>query len=127
MNVGLRRWPDAAADGSRADGVGPQDHDLWAAVMVARLYAGDVQGYRDACAEQVRRHGTTADPGLAAALAWACARIPDDLADLTPAVRLAEVAVAAEPRPSLEAYVVALATHAPCSTGPAATRKRCLS
>jgi hypothetical protein len=110
-NVGLRRWADAAADASRADGVGPRDPDLWAAVMVARLSGGDVQGYRDACAEQVRRHGTTADPGLAAALAWACARIPDALGDPTPAARLAEVAVAAEPKPSPEVEVVALATH----------------
>jgi tetratricopeptide (TPR) repeat protein len=98
-NVQLLRWADADADAARAVGADLDVLDVpgWLDVMIARLHAGDLNGYRADCARRIRHLGPTTDADQANDLAWACARIPDALDDLTPAVRLAEHAVAAKP------------------------------
>jgi WD40 repeat protein/tetratricopeptide (TPR) repeat protein len=61
----------------------------------ACLAAGDGAGYRRVCKELLDRFGQTPDLDAANAVAWACAVGPGAAADLGPAVRLAERAVAA--------------------------------
>jgi WD40 repeat protein/tetratricopeptide (TPR) repeat protein len=62
-------------------------------VAQARLGANDASGYREACAEALRRFGETDDPVLAASLAWTCSLAPGASADPKRIVGLADRAL----------------------------------
>jgi Flp pilus assembly protein TadD len=66
----------------------------------ACLAAGDAAGYRQACTALLDVFGQTEDLDVANNVAWACTVGPGAAADLGPAVRLAERAVAARPNDS---------------------------
>jgi tetratricopeptide (TPR) repeat protein len=74
-----------------------QDWQLRTWHAKACLAAGDAGGYRRACTELLDRFGRTEDMDVANSVAWTCAVAPGASADLGPAVRLAERAVAARP------------------------------
>jgi tetratricopeptide (TPR) repeat protein len=71
-----------------------QGWQVWAWHAKACLAAGDGAGYRRACTELLDRFGQTQDLAVGNNVAWACAVGPGAAADLGPAVRLAERAVA---------------------------------
>jgi Flp pilus assembly protein TadD len=86
--------PAAFAGAVERDG---QDWQLRAWHAKACLAAGDTAGYRQACMALLDVFGRTEDMDVANSVAWACAVGPGAPADLGPAVRLAERAVAARP------------------------------
>jgi hypothetical protein len=61
------------------------------------LRQGDRAGYRQVCAQMLKRFGTSNDPWIAAEVALTCIQDPDAVSDPKQIVRLGEVAVAANP------------------------------
>jgi serine/threonine protein kinase/WD40 repeat protein/tetratricopeptide (TPR) repeat protein len=107
----LEQYREAVADFSRAEALGDWDKaaaDFAEAVagpnpgkaivaywlVLARLGASDLAGYRRACAEMARRFGPTQDRDAAFWVAWAGVLGPDALADSSMLVRSAEQALA---------------------------------
>jgi Flp pilus assembly protein TadD len=71
----------------------PSDHTAWFHSAAVRLRLGDVQGYRRACREMLRRFGGTVDPHVADRTAKTCLLAPDAVGDLKRPTELAETAV----------------------------------
>jgi WD40 repeat protein/tetratricopeptide (TPR) repeat protein len=94
------QWDRAAADLSKAAELTPDQDGPTRELALIRLRLGDQEGYRRACATLMERFGKTTDLNLANNVAWTCAMGPGALADLTPAVTLAEKAAAAGTRPN---------------------------
>jgi serine/threonine protein kinase/tetratricopeptide (TPR) repeat protein len=61
----LSEWDKAAADLARAVQESPSDHSLWHCYARAKLGAGDLDGFRHACADMCERFGKTSDPTVA--------------------------------------------------------------
>jgi hypothetical protein len=59
---------------------------------VLRLHTDDLEGYRRTCREMLERFGKTNDPREANEIAATCFLAPDAVADLEPALRLADCA-----------------------------------
>jgi tetratricopeptide (TPR) repeat protein len=92
------RWAEAAAAFTRAIEYGDDDFETWHHHLVLRLKAGDLDGYRKACAELVARFGSDGDRETVNFIAWSCALGPDAVADLACLRRSVEAAVARQPR-----------------------------
>jgi WD40 repeat protein/tetratricopeptide (TPR) repeat protein/tRNA A-37 threonylcarbamoyl transferase component Bud32 len=104
VHAELGRWPEAVQDFAQAvdlagrwPGTFPQGARVWGCLALARLQTGAADGYRKTCADLLKRFGQAKDAPNANSVAWTCALAPDAVADLAPAVRLAEKAVAATP------------------------------
>jgi WD40 repeat protein/serine/threonine protein kinase/Tfp pilus assembly protein PilF len=97
-HAALGHWRPASEDYARAVEGGPPDGLVWFKRALTLLALGDREGYRRHCARLLERYGKTDDPWVAIWVAWNCKLTPDALADFTPAVRLAEKAVAAAPK-----------------------------
>jgi tetratricopeptide (TPR) repeat protein len=96
--VALSRWDKAAFDlGEAVPGPNPGKVKVAYWLALAHLGAGDLPGYRRACAEMARRFGRDEDRETAFWLAWACALAPEALADASVLVRAGEKALAPPP------------------------------
>jgi tetratricopeptide (TPR) repeat protein len=95
----LARWKEAAADLGRALDVLPEDEALRCRHAEFLLAAGDLAGYRRACAALMRRRPASPDQGYR--VARVCLLGPEALRDLGPVIRLAEWALRS-PDPSSE-------------------------
>jgi WD40 repeat protein/serine/threonine protein kinase/tetratricopeptide (TPR) repeat protein len=91
------RWPAAAADYDRAINLGDKSLAVRAELAHIRLRLGDVAGYEKVCREALKRFGGTGDPETAAGVARMGVLRRGAVEDPRQLVRLAEVAVAAEP------------------------------
>jgi tetratricopeptide (TPR) repeat protein len=65
---------------------------------VLRLHLGGRDAHRAACADMLGRFGNASDPDAAFWTAWSCTLGPDAVSDWQPVVRLAEKALAADPK-----------------------------
>jgi tetratricopeptide (TPR) repeat protein len=98
VHAELQQWDKALADFSRSMELGgDQSASVWTRAALARLARADRAGYRRYCAELMTRHGKTENVTAANNLAWCCALAPEAIADLKPAVQLAEQAVTKAP------------------------------
>src|SRR5205085_280855 len=89
----------------------PADAELWCEVAAVRLLAGDADGYRQACARVLELFGKTKEPRTAYLTARACVLGPNGVADRAEPVRLAEQAVAADPRVAWSLHTLGLAHY----------------
>ena len=95
-------WDDAAADFERGFALHPPtDPSLWLSHAYLRMYVGDADGYRRACAAMLDKFGQTTDPTTALDIAQACTAGPDALPDYTRVIRLMDVIKADPNNPSL--------------------------
>jgi WD40 repeat protein/serine/threonine protein kinase/tetratricopeptide (TPR) repeat protein len=86
-------WEKAAAAFGKARRASRPSISVFTDEARTRLHQGDIEGYRQICADLVRDYGDATDAQTANNAAWACCLGPDGLADLTPAVGLSELAV----------------------------------
>jgi WD40 repeat protein len=73
---------------------------LWYDYCSAARARGDLSSYKAVCADLLKRFGDTRDPEVANPLAWMCAMMPGAVEDPARPLRLAEMAVASNPRNS---------------------------
>jgi WD40 repeat protein/tRNA A-37 threonylcarbamoyl transferase component Bud32/Flp pilus assembly protein TadD len=93
----LERWADADADFVAISGQGT-DVFPWYSHALLRWHLGDLDGYRTACAQMLERFDRTTDPYTLKMVTVACSQAPEAVADLARPLRLAEEAVAREPK-----------------------------
>jgi WD40 repeat protein/tetratricopeptide (TPR) repeat protein/tRNA A-37 threonylcarbamoyl transferase component Bud32 len=96
-HAALGHWPQAIADFKKS---GQLETDFrvagWHTLCLAAL--GDWPEHRRVCADILQRFGNTADVEMAQNLAWYCVRFRQGPADLDPAQKLADQAVAKQPK-----------------------------
>jgi tetratricopeptide (TPR) repeat protein len=105
----LDKWQEASD--AFAKGVDASDHDLQPLCQLAllRWAAGDVAGYRAACADLLSRHGDTAKGAQAVAIAMACTAGPDAVDDLNSVLVIIQRTAATDPQnPVLQTLVGAV-------------------
>jgi Flp pilus assembly protein TadD len=95
----LGRWAEADADFAKATDRGA-DVFSWYAHAVLRLHLGDREGYRNTCEQMLERFDKTEDRSTSQIVLHACTLAPGAVADPARAVRLAEKAVALDPKDS---------------------------
>jgi WD40 repeat protein/serine/threonine protein kinase/predicted Zn-dependent protease len=96
--VAMSDWDKAAADLSKAVAEPNLEKVVVAYwLALARLGAGDLAGYRSACAEMLQRFGATDQPDVAAWVAWTLVLAPDAVKDLDHSAKLADAAVRRAP------------------------------
>jgi tetratricopeptide (TPR) repeat protein len=93
----LGRWAEADADFVVAIERRAVPID-WFAHALMRLHLGDMEGYRAACERMLEHLDESEDPSTAHAIADTCATAPEAVADLGRPVRLAERAMASDPK-----------------------------
>jgi tetratricopeptide (TPR) repeat protein len=93
----LNRWEPAAADFAAAIAAGADDAEVWNYYALLRHQVGETDGYRKAC-QHMLRFGQTGTPSTANDMAWACLLVPGAVADATLPLRLAEKAMASDPK-----------------------------
>jgi tetratricopeptide (TPR) repeat protein len=91
----LGRWNDAAKDLERAAELADQPSCFQPVLLL--VTAGDMEGYRRACARLYEQFGQSDDPKIADWLAWICKFGPEAIDDLGRALEFAERAVASDP------------------------------
>jgi WD40 repeat protein/serine/threonine protein kinase len=84
----LGDWPRTLDYANRAIARGAVDPYTWHLQALARLQQADLPGYRQSCADLVRRFGQTAGAEPANNVAWTCALAPAAVPDLQPVIRL---------------------------------------
>jgi tetratricopeptide (TPR) repeat protein len=94
----LKQWDKCAADLGKGMQLGKSEGWVAGAHALALVAAGDIAGHRRACADLLQRSGQTDDPQLANDVAWVCVRVAGAVSDPVPPLKLAEKAVAAEPK-----------------------------
>ncbi len=105
----LGEWRDAAAHVNKAMQLKADAKPSAGLLAKVRLEAGDVEGYRKACHDLLGRHRDTTDPAVAQDIAWTCSLSTAEIAELAPAVKLAELALKANPTDPTAVIVHALA------------------
>jgi tetratricopeptide (TPR) repeat protein len=111
------RWDEATAAVDRARELRPGAQWNQHAGATLHLHAGDVEGYRRACRELLRRFGRTEDPETAATVARACSLAPGAVADLAPVRQLADRAATGTEKHSRYRNFVLARALADCRTG----------
>jgi WD40 repeat protein len=96
----LKDWPGVLEDATLAIGRGATDPWTWYLQAFSRLQQGDISGYRQSCAELLKRFGQTDQPEQANLVAWTCALAPAAVADLDRAIRLVSQAARTERAPN---------------------------
>jgi tetratricopeptide (TPR) repeat protein len=86
----LDRRAEAVPFFARARALRPDDPWEWYFEAVARLGAGDVDGYKNVCRAMLERFGNTRDRATALRVLYACVTIPDAVGDSARLVPLAE-------------------------------------
>ncbi len=94
----LEKWDEAAADYERAVELGETDWKTARPLALLYLRLGDENSYRKVCTRLLEAHGQTDDAGAANAIAETCVLIPEAVPDTAVVVRLAEAAVARQPK-----------------------------
>jgi tetratricopeptide (TPR) repeat protein/serine/threonine protein kinase/formylglycine-generating enzyme required for sulfatase activity len=84
------QWDKAAPALARAVELHPSDVWPWWRSATLSLHTGDFEGYRRACREMIERFGKTDDPTIASHTVRVCLLLPDAVADLERAVKLAD-------------------------------------
>jgi WD40 repeat protein/Tfp pilus assembly protein PilF len=90
-------WKNAAEDFAKAFELRPGDSLLgyWSALSL--LAAGELDRYRSACAQMLKRFGHRGDASTVQWMAWTCALGPDAASDLTQVVDAIKQLVASDP------------------------------
>ena len=86
-------WSEAAAYYARAAQHYPGVAYLYYQLAIARLIAGDLPGYRSACAAMLDRFKTAEDLQATYRLAYACIYVPDAVTDLPALIEVCERSV----------------------------------
>ena len=94
----LGEWDKADADFAKAVELAPERAHLHYCRAMAGLALVDPKRYHETCADMVMRFGHSPDLQTAYWSAWTCALAPDAVTDWQPVVRLAEQALAADPK-----------------------------
>ncbi|MBI3850935.1 MAG: serine/threonine protein kinase [Verrucomicrobia bacterium] len=90
-----RHWQEAAADFSRSVEFEPENHEAYHALAPLLVQSGDLQGYRQLCAQELARFRSTSDPRIAERTAKDCLILPDSGVDLSTVNAWADIAVTA--------------------------------
>jgi tetratricopeptide (TPR) repeat protein/WD40 repeat protein len=107
----LGRWDRAAADFKQLVERVPQFTNGPIIHAEALLGAGDVAGYRQACARLLEHHRGTNSPRTASYVTWLVVHVPEGVADPAGPVRLVNRAVAAGPENYAYAYTLGAALY----------------
>jgi tetratricopeptide (TPR) repeat protein len=94
----LGQWNKASADYAKAIQLKPEQVGTHYWLALVRAGAGDLAGYRSACAALLERFGQTDKPDVAHWVAWAAVLAPDAVKDLDRAVKMAESALRGDPK-----------------------------
>jgi serine/threonine protein kinase/uncharacterized protein HemY len=89
LHARRRQWAEAAEEFGRACALQPDDVYLWRFLAVTRLGAGQVDAYRRACGEMMKRFGKTEDLRTAWNVVYACTLREDAVPDKAALLRLA--------------------------------------
>ena len=89
----LGRWDQALAAIGKAAELDPGNQWYMFHATVLQHQTGDLAGYRRVCREMLKRFGDTRKPEFAERAAKTCLLVPDAVADLAPALALADRAV----------------------------------
>jgi tetratricopeptide (TPR) repeat protein len=111
LHAWFSRWQLAAADYNRATALIPNDPEFACQAAPVFLMAWDEEAYRRACTRAIELFGKTKEPRTAFLAARVCVLGPNAIAEGAEPVRLAEQAVAAEPRNSWYLHVLGLAHY----------------
>jgi tetratricopeptide (TPR) repeat protein len=112
------QWAKAAADLGKAVALGRHEPEVRFQSALALLAAGDVEGYRRACARLLQR-ADGSDAPARRLLARACTLAPDSGADLQALLRQAEQAVEADPRSAADRGLLGALLYRTGKFGPA--------
>jgi WD40 repeat protein len=93
----LGQWQEAVDDCSRSIAAGPSDVGPWYLQALGRLNLEDKSGYKQSCADMLKRFGSTDSYEDANDVAWVCALSPDAIAELNQVIALAIKVTKAEP------------------------------
>jgi WD40 repeat protein/serine/threonine protein kinase/tetratricopeptide (TPR) repeat protein len=105
----LRQFQLAAADFARNRDIGPDDSRVWYDYALVSLAAGDVAGYRSACADLHKRFGGATDVETARLAVWTATLAPRAVTDLGRLVTEAERCLHARPKSALYRLTLAAA------------------
>jgi serine/threonine protein kinase/tetratricopeptide (TPR) repeat protein len=111
----LGRWDDAAANFAEAARLAPNHPYVSLRLAMAHLARGDHGGYRNACAHLLERAKENPSPDRERLAVHACGMAPDAGVDMTRILRLAEQALADEPKTG--SYLAAARGAALCRAG----------
>jgi tetratricopeptide (TPR) repeat protein len=100
------QWDRASEDLEKAARLPGARAWLTHAVALLRLRSGDRRGYRDACAELVKRLERADDPATAIWAARACVLAPNGMVDPTPVIRRLERMTAQKPNDCLAHHLL---------------------
>jgi WD40 repeat protein/serine/threonine protein kinase/tetratricopeptide (TPR) repeat protein len=93
----LGRWDKAEADFDIAIELAPDHMATRYQGALVHLARRDTDGYRQACADMLRRAAPEPEPDVASLIAWTCALTPVAVPDAVAVVRLAERAAVSDP------------------------------
>jgi WD40 repeat protein/tetratricopeptide (TPR) repeat protein len=99
----LEQWSAAGTALARAVHGDPSRLELWGHLVVLRLRASDVEGYRAACGEVLKTVSPSVAPARANGLAWPFALGPDGASDYAAPLALAERSVTGAASPQEKA------------------------
>ncbi len=97
-HAAMGRWDEATAEYAKAIALQPADYRPRYNYTLVRLAVGDFEGYRKACEDLLERFGQTDDPKTANTVAWILTVIPNATTEFDRPLRLAEKAVAGDPK-----------------------------
>jgi WD40 repeat protein/serine/threonine protein kinase len=92
VHADSKQWEDAAGDFGHAAEVTAEKVEIRYWEALARVGAGDLAGYRGACATMLKRFGETDRPDVAHWVAWTSVLAPDATKDWDRLVKVAETA-----------------------------------
>lgn len=87
-------YDSAAKEFAEATELDPRDAGLWLAQAEAHLAAGNLERYRQTCAEMFKRFSDTRDPRIAEKVVWGCVNQANSLPDMGRLAALAQIATA---------------------------------
>ncbi len=93
----LQRYDEAIEAINRDLQAAPDEIFRWYWMALARLAAGDSEGYRDTCDQMLEKFAETEDAQTANFTAWSCALAADAVDDFSAPVTLAKRAVEKDP------------------------------
>jgi tetratricopeptide (TPR) repeat protein len=107
----LRQWDKASADYAKLVELQPDDGEHWGAYAPLLILAGDADGYRQTCTRMLERFGQTEDARIAYLVARVCGLRPKSVAEPARSVRLANLAVKADPKAPWYLHALGLAEY----------------